>query len=104
VIFEQTNHLDEFLLIMRKNTPLTGTVIANWNMWSTSTDGLAQLFAGWADFLALANESVTYYFSVIRRPASGSGSIKIYGHHTSDTPSGVAIRRNGYSSEYAVVT
>lgn len=104
VIFEQTVATDEFLLIMRKNTPLTGTIIANWNMWTVPAGGLAQLFTGWADFAAAANESVTYYFSVIRRPASGSGSLKVYGHHTSDTPSGVKIMRSGYASEYAVVT
>lgn len=105
VIFEQTLPSDEFLLIMRKNTALTGTIVANWNMWTVPAGGLAQLFTGWADFPAVSDEiGVTYYFSVIRRPASGAGSLKVYGHHTSDTPSGVKILRTGYSSEYAVVT
>lgn len=104
VIFEQTVADDEFLLKMRKNTPLTGTIVANWNMWSPPAPAKGQLFTGWANFPALINESVTYYFSVIRRPASGTGSIKIYGHHTSDTPSGVSVERVGYGSEFTVVT
>jgi hypothetical protein len=103
IIIQQTDASDEFLLIMRKNTPLTGTIIANWNMWRLIENGKGALFHAYADFPGTADESVTYYFSVIRRPASGTGHITIYGHHTSDTPTGAKILRTGYSSEYTVV-
>lgn len=103
VIIQQTDATDEFLLNMRKNTPLTGDIVASWNMWRLVANDKADLFHAYADFPGTADESVTYYFSVVRLPATGSGHITIYGHHTSDTPTGCKIMRTGYSSEYTVV-
>lgn len=102
VIREQTVATNEFRLIMRKNVPLVGAIVADWNMWGTPDPNLAQLFTGWAHYSAIANESVTYFFSVVR--SSGAGTLTVYGHHTSNTPSGVSIERNGYGSEFQVVT
>lgn len=102
-IIEVTNADSEFRMIMRKNTALTGTVIADWNMWRLPYAGFAQLRTLWADFPAVADESVTYYFSVVR--FTGTGDLTVYGHHNaSATPSGVKIERTGYASEYTVVT
>lgn len=103
-IVQQTDVvLTEFFMIMRKDTPLTGTIVANWNMWRPPAPNAGFLFLGWADFPAVADEAgVTYYFSAVR--SSGAGNLIVYGHHTSDTPSGVKILRTGYASEYAVVT
>lgn len=100
-ILEQTNADDEFFMFMRKNTPLTGTIIAEWNIWKPKANGAGFLFLGWADFGATADETVTYYFSLQR--FSGGGNILAYGNHTSFTPTGLKITRIGYASEHTVV-
>lgn len=106
VIFQQSNHLDEFLLLMRKDTPLTGTIVASWDMWRTPTDNGGALFTGWADIPASINETgVMYYFSIDQ--FAGSGTAIVYGHWPLSglvvTPTGVSFTRVGYATEYTVV-
>ena len=100
-IIEVTDPTGEFRMIMRKNTPLVGAIVADWNMSKLPFSGAAQLRTLWADYAASVNESVTYYFWVVR--AFGAGNLTVYGHHTSNTPSGLKIERNGYGSEFTVV-
>lgn len=106
---QQTVATDEFFMIMRKNTPLTGTIVAGWDMFATTKINGGFWFLGWADFPAIVDEAgVTYYFSVVRVPGIFAGSLIVWGHNPNDTrsitPSGVKISRVGYASEYTVVT
>lgn len=101
---DPTTNDAEFRMIMRKNTALTGTIIADWNMWRPPFSGAGFLSLPWADFPSVADETVTYYFSVVRFSVAGTTALTVYGHHTSNTPSGVKIERVGYASEYTVVT
>lgn len=108
LIMQVDNDDSEFFIIMRKNTPLTGDIVASWNVWRPPWANFAFLFTGWADFPAVVDEAgVIYYFSMVRS-ATGTGNGIIWGHHPnvplSVTPTGVKIERTGYASEYSVVT
>lgn len=108
LIMQVSNADSEFFIIMRKNTPLTGDIVASWDVWRPPFADFAFLFTGWADFPAVVDESgVIYYFSMVRS-ATGSGNGIIWGHHPIDplsvTPTGVKIERTGYASEFSVVT
>lgn len=106
-ILQQTDDTSEFFIIMRKNTPLTGDIIASWDVWKPPAANSGFLFTGWADFPATIDESgVSYYFSMVR--FGGTGTAIMYGHHPNSalgiTPTGVKISRVGYASEHTVVS
>ncbi len=98
---QNTVGTDVFNLIIRRTTALTGTVISDWLIRTSSgTVGYSQNY--WDDFVSSADESVQYYVSVQR--LSGTGTLSVYGQSSTTNRSGIALRRVGYSSEYQVVT
>lgn len=105
---QQSSHFDEFLMFMRKDTPLTGTIVASWDMFKLPVDNAGFWFLGWADIPATIDESgVTYYFSVDSFSSTPLGNLIVWGHNPSIptvTPSGLVFSRVGYASEYTVVT
>lgn len=106
-IVQQTIATDEFFMIMRKNTPLTGPIVAGWDMFKLILLNSGFWFNGSADIPATVDESgVTYYFSAVR--FTGIGSWIVWGQNpgntNSPTPSGVQFTRVGYTSEYTVIT
>lgn len=92
---------DEFDMIIRRNTALTGPVVSDWVIYrSNNTAGF--LFVTWDDFPSAALDPAVNYFTSFQR-LSGTGTLTVFGQLSGTNRSGEALRRTGYSSEYALV-
>jgi hypothetical protein len=93
---------DEFLFKVRKNTPLTGTLIAEMSIWRPNTT-LGYSFVTYDDFASAADDpAVTLYCSLVR--ATGTGTCTIYGQFNTLSRTSMKITRIGYSSALRVVS
>lgn len=97
-----TANTQEYNMIIRKNTALTGTIISDWVIYNqVNTAGF--LFTSWDQFTQSTNESaVTFYVSFQR--LNGSNTMNIYGQLSGTNRSGISLSRAGYSSDFAIVT
>lgn len=102
MIGQQSVALDEFLVRIRRDTALTGALVAEWNVYApVTTQGF--LFTSWSDFVpAVTNPAVQYFFSVVR--TSGSGTLTVYGQLSVQNRSGISISRAGYAPQFRIVT
>lgn len=97
---QNTLATDQFSLFIRRDTALTGTIIDEIPIYPPPTvNGV--LLVVWADFPAVADESVNYFLSAKRR--SGTGTFTVYGQLLTSSHSAIKISRVGYSSEFALV-
>lgn len=102
LLYALTVGTDQFNLIIRRNTALTGPVVTDWVIPPPGTTATV-LFSGWDDIISALNEpAVQYYVSIAR--LFGSGSCSVYGQSSTTNRSGVKLVRTGYSSEYTVAT
>lgn len=102
LICSQTVASDEFFCRIRRDTPVTGTLVAEWVMYAPAvTTGF--LFTSFADFVpAGTNPAINYYLSVAR--FAGSGVLNVWGQLNNRNRSGDSITRIGYAAQYRVVT
>lgn len=91
---------DDYSLILRRDTALTGTVVRQWFLYSPNLTSVRQ-WQSWADITAIADETVNYFVSIQR--TAGSGTIAIYGQVGTFDRSGIRVDRGGYASEYVLV-
>ena len=102
IIGSQTVATDEFFCRIRRDTPVTGTLIAEWVMYAPGTTA-GFLFTSFADFVPSAdNPAINYYLSVAR--AVGTGVLNVWGQLNNRNRSGDSITRIGYAPQYRVVT
>jgi hypothetical protein len=91
---------DEFKMLVRRDTALTGTIIQEWTIFAAGITTARGVYP-WDDFVASATEDVNYFVSLQR--TSGTGTLAIYGQYGTGNRSGIACVRVGYSSEFAVI-
>lgn len=102
LLYAQTVGTNEFNLIIRRDTALTGPVVTDWVIPPPNATGTV-LFSGWDDIISsIADPNVQYYVSLAR--LSGAGSATVYGQSSTTNRSGWKVVRTGYSSEYVVTT
>ena len=95
-----TSAAQEYLCTIRRDTALTGTVIAQWTIYNqASTGGFS--FTNWQDVPWSADENVNFFMSFQR--LTGANTMNIYGQITTIARSGAKVARSGYSSEYSLV-
>jgi len=102
IICSQSAATDEFLMRIRRDTALTGALVAEFNMYAPGTTN-GFLFTSWSDFVpAVNNTAVSYYFSFLR--FAGAGTLSVWGQLNTQNRSGTKITRVGYASQFRVVT
>lgn len=93
---------DEFILRVRRDTPVTGTLVAEMTIWRPNTTA-GYLFSTYDDFTSAVDDpGVMLYSSLVRN--AGTGNIAIYGQFSTLSRTSIKIVRVGYSSEFRVVT
>lgn len=102
LIFQQTVTTDEFTMRIRRDTALTGTLVSEWGLYvALTTAGTRRSL--WKDFTSsVADPAVQFFCSFIR--TAGTGTVSIYGSLGSVNKTSVAIRRDGYASEFRTAT
>lgn len=102
MIGSQSVGTDEYFARVRRDTALTGALVAEWAMYAPGTTA-GFLFTSWSDFVpAVTNPAVSYFFSVVR--GSGSGSLTVWGQLNTQNRSGISISRAGYAPQFRIVT
>lgn len=95
-----TSGAQEYLCTIRRDTALTGTVVAQWTIYNqVGTGGFS--FTNWQDVPWSADENVTFFVSFQR--LTGANTMNIYGQITTVARSGSKVARSGYASEYSLV-
>lgn len=93
---------DEFNLIIRRDTPLTGALVSDWVIYRPGHTG-GYWFSVPDDFTSAVDDpGVNFYVSLQR--LNGTGTLSLYGQLSSTNRSGLKLVRTGYSSELQVVT
>jgi len=100
LVVQNTVGTDDFVISLRRDTALTGTLIRAWTIFAPQNVAV-HLWEVWADVPATVTESVNYFVSAKR--TLGTGTLSVYGQFATSTQSGVSCSRNGYASEYAVI-
>lgn len=96
------SNLQEYNMIIRRDTPLTGTIVSDWVIYHAVSLGGFQ-FVVWDEWTQASDESgVTFYTSFQR--LNGANTMQIYGQLSGTNRSTLSLKRVGYSSEFQVVT
>jgi hypothetical protein len=101
-LFTNTVATDQFTMLIRRDTALTGALVGELLISpQPSVAGTAYEMSTWSDLPSLLDENgVSFFFSLKR--LSGSGTMSTFGQLVTAVRPGTAIRRIGYSSEYRV--
>jgi|SRR5215510_3647822 len=92
---------DEFLFRVRRDTPVTGTLVGEMSIWRPNTT-LGYSFVTYDDFTSSIDDpAVQFYCSLVR--ATGTGTCTIHGQFNTLSRTSMKITRIGYSSEFRVV-
>lgn len=97
-----TSSAQEYNWIIRRDTPLTGTVVSDWVIYNQATTGGFQ-FVAWDEFIATADETGVMFYTSIQR-LTGTNTCQVYGQLSGSNRTTQSIKRVGYSSELTVVT
>lgn len=93
---------DTFEMRIRRDTAVTGTLITSMQIQAPNNLGVTT-FVGWDSFISsVVDPAVTYFTSLVR--TSGTGTLNIFGQTSTTQRTGIKLARDGYSSEYTVVT
>jgi hypothetical protein len=93
---------DEYKMIIRRDTALTGPIVTDWVIYGPRHTG-GYLFSSWDDFESSAVDPGVNYFVSFQR-VLGTGTLTIYGQIDSTNRTGLKLARTGYSSEFQIVT
>lgn len=92
---------DTYQFRIRRDTPLTGTVVTDWAIQSANTLNVTT-FASWDSMVSsVLDPAVTYYCSLMR--SSGTGTLTLYGQTSTTERTGIKLARDGYAAEFSVV-
>jgi len=97
-----TNANQEYNMIIRRDTPLTGTIVSDWVIYAAASLGGFQ-FCVWDEWIASSNESGVQFYTSFQR-LNGSNTMQIYGQLSGTNRSTLSLKRVGYSSEFQVIT
>lgn len=103
LILTNTVATDEFSFKIRRDTPLTGTIISEWIIYRPNQNAGGYFFVNWDDWAASADETAVQFYCSVQR-VTGTGTMSVFGQLGATNRTGVALRRVGYASELVVVT
>ena len=98
----RTSATDLFNVIIRRDTPLTGTVISDWIIPAAPAT-TSYVFTAWDDMISAIDDPGVQFYTSIQR-LSGGGTITVAGQLSGSNRSGIKLVRTGYSSAFQVVT
>lgn len=91
----------EYNLIIRRDTALTGTVVVDWVIYpAPNVAGFS--FTAWNEFTASADEPAVNFYASVQR-LNGANTMDVYGSLSGTNRSQISLKRVGYSSELQVV-
>jgi hypothetical protein len=100
LVVNQTVLVANYSFFIRRDTALTGTIIAEIPLFAPpSLNG--ELLSTWTDVAATLNENVNYFASL--KQTAGTGTMTLFGQLNTAIRTGIKISRVGYSSEFAVI-
>lgn len=96
-----TANNQEYNLLIRRDTPLTGTVVVDWVIYpAVNLSGFT--FTAWAEFVSTIDDPGVQLYASVQR-LNGSNTMQVYGQLSGTNRSTLSTKRVGYSSELVVV-